>query len=372
MTTSRRSTPGSTLPGVLAVGACLGACSDDGVKPLGTTNTGGGSDTTTASATDAASTTSASTSAASGSTTSASGVGTTGTTGSGGASTTSTMSSGNSTDAGTEGSASTTDGMAAGGTTGAGATTTGGDSTPSLGCGLAVDQNAGQWVEQPSLTIDGTPRVWSVWLPENYDPERAYPLVVLLHGCGGETNNVPIERESGDQAILIRGAAAQSDNCWNTQESGPNDEFFDAMLDTSMAAMCIDSERVFVAGYSSGSWLSNMLNCVRADRIRAVGTVAGGNPLFGMPDCNGNVAAIFIHDQDDNDNDISGSEAARDRLLAANGCSETTMAVSPDPCVQYQDCDPEYPILFCATSGEGHNRQDQFAAPAMWDFFSQF
>ena len=299
-----------------------------------------------------------------------------GTTGAGGGaqvSTTTTMTTdggvGGSTTIGTEGTTST-DGMAAGGT--GGASTTGGGMTPSTGCGLEVDQPAEQWVEQPSLSIDGTARVWSVWLPNNYDAERAYPLVVLLHGCGGETNNVPIQNSSGENAILIRGAAAQQDNCWNNQESGPNDEFFDAMLDTSMAQMCVDSERVFVVGYSSGSWLSNMLNCVRADRIRAVGTVAGGNPLFGMPNCNGNVAAIFIHDQNDSDNDISGSESARDRLLEANSCTDTTMAISPEPCVAYQGCAPEYPIVWCATSGQGHDRQDQFAAPAMWDFFSQF
>jgi poly(3-hydroxybutyrate) depolymerase len=261
--------------------------------------------------------------------------------------------------------------MAAGGTAGASGTTTGG-TTPSSGCGQSVDLTPGQWVEQAPLSIDNTQRDWSIWLPNNYDPERAYPLVVLLHGCGGITNNVPIQNSSGDDAILIRGAAAQSDNCWNTQESGPNDEFFDAMLDTAMEQMCIDSERVFAAGYSSGSWLMGLLNCIRADRLRAVGTVAGGNPIFGTPNCNGNVAAIFIHDQNDPENDISGSESVRDRLLEANGCSETSVASSPDPCVAYEGCQPDYPIHWCATSGEGHNRQDQFAGPAMWEFFSQF
>lgn len=380
-----RATPSSARGAwVVALGLLwASACSDDGVEPVtvspttstsdgtSTASVGGGSGTGT---TTGASTTTAATSIG---TTTSNSVGTTGAGGGTSGSTTSAVTTVGSTDAGSEGTTSTSDGMAAGGTAGASAATTGattgGATTPSSGCGLDVSQQPGQWVEQPALMVDNTPRDWSVWLPNNYDPERAYPLVVLLHGCGGITNNVPIQNESGDDAIVIRGAAAQQDNCWNTQESGPNDEFFDAMLDTAMAQMCIDSERVFAAGYSSGSWLIGLLNCVRADRLRAVGTVAGGNPIgFGTPNCNGNVAAIFIHDQNDPENDISGSESVRDRLLEQNACSDTTMPTSPDPCVAYEGCQAEYPVHWCPTSGEGHNRQDQFAAPAMWDFFSQF
>ena len=88
----------------------------------------------------------------------------------------------------------------------------------------------------------------------------------------------------------------------------------------------------------------------------------------------GSMAQMFIHDLDDTENGISGSESARDRLLMQNECdvSEPAVAQEPAPCTRYQGCTPGYPVVWCATSGNGHNRQDDFAAPAFWDFFKEF
>jgi polyhydroxybutyrate depolymerase len=138
------------------------------------------------------------------------------------------------------------------------------------------------------------------------------------------------------------------------------------------ARFCADTSRFFAVGYSSGSWLANQLGCIRVPTLRAIATVAGGNP--GVRNCGGPVAQIFVHDEGDNSNTISGSESARDRLLMENGCDEsiTPVAEDPSPCVRYQGCDPGYPVKWCATTGEGHNRQDNMAAPAFWEFFQEF
>ena len=44
--------------------------------------------------------------------------------------------------------------------------------------------SAGELVST-SGTFDGTKRSWLVYLPKNYDKNRAYPLVVSTHGWGG-------------------------------------------------------------------------------------------------------------------------------------------------------------------------------------------
>jgi len=41
------------------------------------------------------------------------------------------------------------------------------------------------------------------------------------------------------------------------------------------------------------------------------------------------------------------------------------------PCVRYQGCDPGYPVVWCQTTGQGHNRQDSYAGP-FWTFFREF
>ena len=194
---------------------------------------------------------------------------------------------------------------------------------PSAGCGKDVSQTLNQWVESTVMSGSGT-RPYSVRLPNNYDPMRPYPVIMLLHGCSSGTNNVPMERQTGTDAILVRGTGSAANVCWDTAANGPDVAFFDAMVADAKARFCTDTGRLFVVGYSSGSWLTNQLTCIRGNVVRAVGTIAGGESSRGM--CSGRVAHMFIHDQNDNDNVIAGSERARDRLLTQNGCDRTAAA----------------------------------------------
>ncbi|WP_437644309.1 alpha/beta hydrolase family esterase [Sorangium sp. So ce362] len=243
--------------------------------------------------------------------------------------------------------------------------------TPSAGCDKDASQPLAQWVAQPDLNIESVDRKWWVWLPAKYDPTRAYPVVFLFHGCSSGDNNVPMQRQTGEDAILVRGVGVSSNTCWDASANGPDVAFFDRMLDAVLQDHCADASRVFAAGYSSGAWLINTLECRRGDRLRAAGSVAGGavNPR----DCVGQVARIFVHDANDRDNDISGSVVERDRLLEANHCDAEREPVpeAPSPCVRYQGCDEGYPVIWCETSGQGHDRQDALAPAAFWGLFTE-
>lgn len=245
-----------------------------------------------------------------------------------------------------------------------------GTATPSSpGCDGELSDELGEWVAQTPLTVDGSERRWRAWFPTHYDPARAYPVIFLFHGCGDETNNLPLETHAGGDAILVRGLADGPNGCWLTA-SETNSEFFKAMLDAVSEKACADTSSVFAVGYDSGAELVSRLGCYQAYLIDAVATVAGSNALFEGATCSGPVAAMMIHDTTDTDQDISESEEVRDRLIEQNFCvtdgfAETT---EPPPCVQYSGCGE--PVLWCATTGEAHDRQDAFAAPAIWDFFS--
>jgi poly(3-hydroxybutyrate) depolymerase len=226
-------------------------------------------------------------------------------------------------------------------------------------------------VEQPTISVESVDRQWWVWLPAGYDQSRAYPLVFLFHGCGDINNNVPMWNETGSDAILVRGAGVSPGPCWDAGPNGPDVTFFDEMLAASLASYCVDSSRVFAAGYSSGSWLINTLECRRGDKLRAAGSVAGGtvNPS----DCVGQVARIFVHDLNDLDNAITGNVTERERLLELNQCDEGASPVpeAPAPCERYPGCDDGYPVIWCETMGQGHNRQDDLAPGAFWGLFSE-
>jgi poly(3-hydroxybutyrate) depolymerase len=266
---------------------------------------------------------------------------------------------------GSGGSAGTGGGGGSGGSAGGGGKT---EVVKSAGCTDGATQMLNQWVESMVMT-EGSNRPYSVRLPTGYDPMRAYPVVVLLHGCSGGTNNVPMETETGADAILVRGTGSAANTCWETGADSADVAFFDAMVADAKMRFCTDENRFFAVGYSSGSWLVNQLTCIRADVLRGAASVAGGESARG--DCGSPVARIFLHDEDDNDNQIEDSERARDRQLTQNMCDEAAapMPVDPSPCVLYQGCAAGYPVQWCPTMGKEHGRQDDFAPELFWNFF---
>jgi polyhydroxybutyrate depolymerase len=267
---------------------------------------------------------------------------------------------------GASGSAATA-GAAGMSTAGAGGMSTGTVTKPSAGCGMAAGQALKSWVAQPDMMVAGKARQWWVWLPNNYDPSKAYSTIFLFHGCSDAANVVPMQNVTNDQAILVRGAGISAGVCWDQSPDGVDMTFFDQMLAAVSAQRCVDTARVFAVGYSSGSWLVNSLDCRRADKLRGAATVSGG---YESSKCSGEIARIFIHDSDDPNNNISGSITERTRLIAANHCTMTTLPDDPSPCVRYQGCDAAYPIDWCQTSGKLHDRQDSLAPGAFWKFFT--
>ena len=238
----------------------------------------------------------------------------------------------------------------------------------SAGCGMANAIATNQYVQR-TIMVGGTPRSYVVRVPAGYDPQRRYPVVYQQHGCSGatdrESNNVPVHAQAAGNAIIVRGRAAGM--CWDTAAAGVDVAFWDAMVAEVEATWCIDTTKRYLTGYSSGAFMTHRLGCIRADKIRAIATIAGGQAESGS--CTGTVAAAVIHDVNDGTVNVSASVAARDSLLARNGCGMTTTPTNHSPCVEYGGCAAGKPVVWCQTSGRNHDRQDAFAGPVFWDFF---
>lgn len=345
---------------VLLVSACSSDSPSDGTGAAGNVAQAGMSNGQAGTASPAAGANSAGSSAA--------GSGTSGQA-SGGSSQAGASSNGGNSAAGSAAGGSSNAGSGSGGGSGGSGGQSGG-SKSSAGCTKPATQALNMWVDSMVMT-SGANRPYAVRLPTDYSATRAYPIIMLLHGCSSGTNNVPMEKVTGSDAILVRGTGSAANTCWDTKANGPDVAFFDDMVKDVKARFCADENRIFAVGYSSGSWLINQLSCIRADVLRGAGTVSGGEAAGN--NCTGAVARIYIHDADDMDNVIAGGMKARDRQLTQNGCDKAVapVATDPAPCQSYQSCPAAEPITWCQTSGKMHGRQDDFAPGLFWNFFKK-
>lgn len=233
---------------------------------------------------------------------------------------------------------------------------------------MASSQRTGSWITRP-VTTGGGSRSYDVRLPQGFDAMTAYPAILLLHGCGNPTNNVPMEQVAGDAAIVVRGSGSKN-GCWQETASGADVPYLDAIMEDVQKSFCVDPSAWFAVGYSSGSWLANTLSCHRGDKFRGIATVSGGEPAE-IKSCKGQHGRIYLHDATDNSNKLDSDIPSRARMLKTNLCGAETMPFDPSPCVEYQGCAAGYPVVWCQTSGQGHNRQDNLARTAFWNLFKK-
>ncbi len=274
----------------------------------------------------------------------------------------------------------------------------------SAGCGKPVPegQTAGSYTDY-SVHVTGATltdftwpehdRKYHVWVPTDYDSNKAYQTVFIGYGCGdkyaGATATYKLMDEDPEKIYVGMdmppdGIADNEGACYN-DDGGMNStewEFFGLAATEVEASFCVDQHRVYVAGYSSGAWLANMLGCYFAGvdpnrkfgptiSLRGQMTVTGGLPA--IPACGGKIAAMWIHDEGDGGNVIGGSISALDRVLAVDGCTgsptepwgEGSLA---NVCKRYTACPAEYPVVFCTTQGRGHDAQNDNALPGFTQF----
>ncbi len=224
------------------------------------------------------------------------------------------------------------------------------------------------------IRVNGVFRTFFVDVPDNYDPNRLYPLVFAFHGMGFNGNSFRLycglSEVMGEDAIVVYPDAVGDQLAWELKDS-QDLLFFDAMLDKLLNRLCIDHTRIFATGHSKGASFCNTLGCYRGDVLRAIAPVEGRSVAFRDGDtCIGQVAVWMAHGKNDLIVPFSIGKLSRDYWMDTNGCSNRSISVYPDECVEYSGCDKEYPVQWCPHR-KGH-RWPGFAAEAISDFFLSF
>ena len=137
----------------------------------------------------------------------------------------------------------------------------------------------------------GGERPAKVILPEAYDSQEAWPLVMLLHGYSADGFIQDYYLGVSDKLdargfIFIRPeGTVDSDNkqfwnavpgCCDWDDSGVDDlGYLSGLLDEALERYHVDRTRIVLIGHSNGGYMSHRLACERADVVTAIASIAG-------------------------------------------------------------------------------------------------
>ncbi len=245
-------------------------------------------------------------------------------------------------------------------------------------------------------------RKYRVYMPQNYDPNKSYPLLFEGPGCGGGADGLYQFDASflntvirvGLQPSRIEAHGTNPDQgCFDDKEGDDSMDwvFYELLYDKLNAQLSFDRNRVFSAGNSSGSWFSNELGCKYAgDALRPVRGVlpnTGGlptDPAF-VPTCtNAGMAGMWVHEVDETTNFFAGNVVAIDRAMKVNKCTQQNYASAEfedfpvpgaqpaNPCKRIKNCDPLFPLVVCALPGANHDSHTQVVLPGFPKFIGLF
>lgn len=273
--------------------------------------------------------------------------------------------------------------------------------------------------------IDGLERRYVLHVPTSVDGVKPVPLVIVLHGGGGNADAVarqtrfnieagrhgfvvaypdgtgrarPVMQLLGNKGVYTWNAGGC---CGDAMDSRPDDvAFIRAMVEKISREIPIDRRRIYAAGISNGAMMAYRLACEASDIFAAVGAVAG--PMV-APSCRPGapVAVIHIHGSADEYVPEQGGAGRKFRKLtyppvqdtitfwsAVDGCERTPRQTEPVPGVrlfEYRGCGAGTAVTYYSINGGGHawpggDRMAFFldapskaiaATPLIWQFFER-
>lgn len=256
------------------------------------------------------------------------------------------------------------------------------------GCGrpgAAAGVQTGQ-----TLTVAGQARTYVLSVPTDYTGASPLALVIVWHGAnltGSLARTLfNLESKSSGAAIFVYPDGLPQNGGmtgWDLSTGSADFQLFESLVASLSSNYCIDSNRIFTTGHSTGAVMANNLGCFYGDVLRAVAPVAGTPPILkGTAPCTGKVAAWIAHGENDTTVPLSQGEATRDFWVKQDGCTTQASTWAPEPaCVAYQGCQTDLPVVWCVHDG-GHSWPSlNFGCDggvcfdggsAIWAFFSSF
>jgi polyhydroxybutyrate depolymerase len=222
-----------------------------------------------------------------------------------------------------------------------------------------------------------------VTFPNGYDGSTPVPMMFGFHGAGRthqEFYEVDARTKGSDLekhfAMVYLKAAGSG---WASSDKSRLDTAYDQMTNDH----CIDTNRVFAIGHSSGAHFIEVLLCNGDRRLTGVGLVSGSKQCASWQA----VPGILIHGTTDQERVSLNDEDGQQELapfLTSNGCGMSSpysgamscksiynQATVNHGCVTYQGCSA--PFVFCNHDDQNYGGTNHgwpcFANQTFYTFF---
>jgi len=262
-----------------------------------------------------------------------------------------------------------------------------------------------------------------VHVPRSYTPSHPAPLLVALHGGGGNMDDqtddskygliTTSEREGAVVAFPNGSSPFKSGKLatWNAGNccGGARDRqvddvgFIRQMVSSISAQLHIDPQRIYATGMSNGGMMAYRLACEASDVFSAIAAVAGTDNIRQCQPARP-VSVLHIHAKDDDhvlfmsgvgpaamnrsaEADYTSVPGTIAKWTAMDGCTAKPKRVIDAPgatCERYSPCQSGVEVQLCVTETGGHswpgghkprsNEPPSSAISAndvMWEFFSR-
>jgi polyhydroxybutyrate depolymerase len=245
-------------------------------------------------------------------------------------------------------------------------------------------------VSSQQLMSGQRPRTYRLFVPPGYDGRQRLPLVLDLHGSGGnaagQARNSGFETLSATERFIVATLEAEGGR-WNVpvQSNRADDVAYVSDVISDVAKrVCTDETRVYATGFSGGGRMTSLLACQLGARLAAVAPVSGlrfPGPCSGRP-----IPVLTFHGLADPQNPYDGHaegrgaewlESVPDALAswakhdACKGDAILEDPPGPLSTMRYDGCANGTEVRMIRIDGLGHTwtKTEVDTTGVMWQFF---
>jgi predicted esterase len=145
-----------------------------------------------------------------------------------------------------------------------------------------------------TILINGEENRYGLYVPKDYRPARAYPLIICLHGAGFDGTSYLDRWEPRLEGRYLLACPSMEEAAWWTREA---EELVLAVLREVARNYHVDTDRVFLSGMSNGGIGTYLIGLNHTDRFGALVPMAGAlpDPLLPLLDNARTTPVYLIH-----------------------------------------------------------------------------